>query len=525
MLCLHICPTSFPLGPLNSGPTPGFRAAMQESRLNRRHRWNQRLIRRALAEQRLVRSISMEAGGKIHIESSDWDDYWCGCAFPASLLGRLEHAWRNLIVAGHGSDCRRAYVSAYFALLKWCLNRDRHRVADFQSLRKVVGFETFLVNAEDGHSVGGIFNVRNPAYSLCKVAQPHVFDDPKFLPLICPFSSNPRRAPVFFHYRRIPIADTGGVQLYLYPPADHSDHSDTYRLIAKVFHSLSTNGDPWVKRRSDVVFGCALEQGLDNNPLRSIRMLDIGCGSGGMAVALSRKLHARYRIATELTLVDVVGVNRALEDVFYRNPAVFRRLTFRRADLAAWLEHRDTSLRVRFDVALLLRVLNVFSRFSIERLSSHETAALLCRDRVAARFDRTVLDPSALIESASQHKIQHTIKKTGLRGGSAFYQLSLSEYFKAMRIVQKAGWEEGTDMVHVPVRRFDEAALVLPSGRSLIGRLLEMSRRVLLEDADLTASHMREHLSRFGLERLLVRDLSDRHRMRGASVVMVERRD
>jgi len=121
----------YPLGLLPAGATEaprygltlGCHTAMQELRLNRRHRWNQRLIRRALTEQRLVRSISMEAGGKIHIESSEWGDYWGACAFPASLLGRLEHAWRNLIVAGHGSDCRDGYVSAYFALLKWCLKK------------------------------------------------------------------------------------------------------------------------------------------------------------------------------------------------------------------------------------------------------------------------------------------------------------------------------------------------------------------------------------------------------------------
>jgi len=75
----------------------------------------------------------------------------------------------------------------------------------------------------------------------------------------------------------------------------------------------------------------------------------------------------------------------------------------------------------------------------------------------------------------------------------------------------------------VPVRRFDDNALILPSGRSLIGQLMEMADRIIIEDIDLTARHLREHMERFDLKGLRVRNVTDRRRMHGASLILVDK--
>ena len=64
--------------------------------------------------------------------------------------------------------------------------------------------------------------------------------------------------------------------------------------------------------------------------------------------------------------------------------------------------------------------------------------------------------------------------------------------------------------IYAPIRRFDETALVLPSGRSLIGELMTMADKILVEDWDLTARRLQEHINLFGLKDLSVTDLTDR---------------
>ena len=104
-----------------------------------------------------------------------------------------------------------------------------------------------------------------------------------------------------------------------------------------------------------------------------------------------------------------------------------------------------------------------------------------------------------------------------------FYQFSLSDYFKAIRLITGGKVDEQDETLYVAIRRFDDGAFVLPSGHSLIGQLMRMADRVIIEDVDLTAHHLREHLERFDLDGLRATDVTDRQRMRGASVTLVEK--
>jgi len=171
----------------------------------------------------------------------------------------------------------------------------------------------------------------------------------------------------------------------------------------------------------------------------------------------------------------------------------------------------------------MFRIFDVFSHFNIETLSRHEMSMLARRDRESIPLTKDVLSPSKLIELGKQDQIQHTIKKTRLRRGSMFYQFSLSDYFKVMRLATGGEVDEG-DRAYVPVRRFDERALVLASGSSLVGRLMESADRVIVEDVDLTARHLRRHINEFGLSNLRVREMSNRRRMRGAFLSLISRR-
>jgi hypothetical protein len=82
----------------------------------------------------------------------------------------------------------------------------------------------------------------------------------------------------------------------------------------------------------------------------------------------------------------------------------------------------------------------------------------------------------------------------------------------------------GEDTLYAPRRVFDEDILVLPSGRSLIARLLTMANRLVIEDADLLPCHLEHHFRQFALGDLFVTDLTDEARRRGAAVYLIERK-
>lgn len=496
---------------------------MKQSRLNRLQMWNQRSIRRSLSELKLIGSITIKGGEIIHVEKLDWEEYWDDCQLSPKVLARLNAAWIELIGSGHAPTHYGRFVSAYFALLKSCLSPVLRGEMVLHVLRKIIGFETFHVFDQEGHSVGGTFNARNPAYLLCKLAQPNVFDDPKFLPLICPFNSDSEVGRLYCHYRRIVIADADNVQLFLYPLVAPFNQPASYVLIGRLFRSLTVKNDPWVEKRSETLFDCIFGKLFTDCAPREVRMIDVGCGSGRVTVELCKRAYAHHRTTFDLTLLDVVRGNKSLAEVFHRSPSVFRGLVFRRKNLLDWMDDHSDSPSFHFDIVLMLRVLDVFSRFQIEALSPYETTMLIRRDRQNIAFDSSVLDPAKLIESNMHHKIQHSIKRTRLRKGVAFYQFSLSDYFKAMCMISGGRVDEGHDTVYMPVRRFDDNALVLPNGRSLIGQLMKMADRIILEDVDLTACHLRKHMGRFNLDGLRARDLTDRQRMRGASLIVVDK--
>ncbi len=491
--------------------------------MNRLQLRNQRAIQRLLKEPKLIGSVRVDAGYMIDVEWLDWDLYWNDCQPLAEQLAPLNAAWVNLIDSGQVPAAYSKYVSAYFALLKACLRRALQGEVDLGVLWKVIGFETFHIFDQDRRSVAGTINARNPVYLLSKLAQPKAFDDPKFLPLICPFRNDSPPDRLYCHYRRIPVADATNIQLFIYPPVGPLRKSDSYALIGRLFKSLTSRNDPWVEKRSETLFDSVFDKLFSDCECNELRMLDLACGSARVTVDLCKKANARHQKAFHLTLIDVVRSNKSLADIFYRNPSMFRRLVFRQGSLFDWVEDHADDTTSRFDFVLMLRVLDVFSRFHIEAMSRFEATMLIHRDRQKIAFDDSVLDPAKLIDSDMQNRIQHSIKRTRLRKGSMFYQFSLSDYFKAIRLITGGKVDERDETVYVAIRRFDDCAFVLPSGHSLIGQLMRMTDRVIIEDVDLTVRHLQEHLERFDLDGLRATDVTDRQRMRGASVTLVEK--
>jgi len=487
-------------------------------------RYNQRLLRNALRETRLITSIDVTAGRRLHVASATWDEYW-GLHDPlASEIGQLKAAWTALIVGRFAGKLRSDFVRTYFLLLRACLDYQSRGQNVLSLLKKVVGFETIRVSGDCGGSAAAIVSARHPAYLLSKLARPDAPENPKYLPVICPCGNLPGAEALYWHYRRIPLIRTGGIQLFVYPPTEVCNRPLSHALIGQLFACLTPRSDPWIRERSQSLYEGVFASLVARSASPRLHLLDMACGTAKITMTLCRKAFAAHQKSFDLTLVDVVRGNRSIANAFYRNPRVFGNVVFRRESLFEWVDKNAGKPKMRFDVALLLRACDLFSRFSIETVSYREANALIAQDKTCNRLDSQVLRPAELIETNNLGRIEHGIGRFIFKNGWTFRQFSLSDYFKAMYVVMGGGLSADENLLYVPLRVFDDDVLVLPSGRSIIAQLLTMANQLVIEDADLMPCHLDRHLKQFALGSLSVKDLTERAKRRGATVFLVERK-
>jgi hypothetical protein len=490
--------------------------------VDRTQRYNQRLLREAAQEPRIIRSLEVMSGRRIRIDTVDWDEYWGYADDVAAEIEELKNAWTALILGKFATQWRCDFVRAYFSLLTRCLDchsRDHHLLS---LLRKVVGFETIRVFGDCGGSAAAVLNTRNPVYLLSKVANPRAPDNPKYLPLICPCDELSNA--MYWHYRRIPLVRSGGGQLFVYPSAEVRDRSSSHALIGQLFACLTPRNDPWIRERAQSLYEAVFDDLATSSASTRVRLLDVACGSAKITLTLCKKASAAHRKSFDLTLVDVVRGSRSIANAFYRNPKVFGNLIFRRENLFDWVDKSVGNQKTRFDVALLLRACNLFSRFSVEKMPFSEAGALNREDRTSDRFNPQVLRPAELIDNNLLGSIEHGIGRFIFKNGWVFRQFSASDYFKAIHVVMGGSVSVDEDVIYVPHRAFDNRVLVLPSGHSLIDQLLTMANHLVIEDADMLPYHLESHFRQFALENVSIADLTGRAKRRGAAVYLLERK-
>jgi len=501
------------------------RTSPEEANLNKLQRRNQRLLAAALREPQLVTSIHVSNRRIIDVKTSPWREYWNGCDSLGRELERLHTAWSALIDGGYSAARRSSFVHAYFVALRVGLRRYLRCELELSVLRKLVGFETLSISGERDEQAAGLFSIRNPAYLLSRIALPKAPENPKFLPLICPPGGSTGAGSLFSHYRRIGISEGHRTDLFVYPPTEARYRSSSYWLIGELFASLTPKNDPWVRLRSRLLFEGVFAELVASLARKRIRLLDVACGSATTTMTLCRKAFAEHGTSFDLTLVDVMRGAPSIANAFHRHPRVFHDVIFRHQSLFDWIGKVSGDCSLHFDVALMLRICDVFSSFRIEQLSWHEAAALLRRDRAGLRLDPDVAHPAKLLEENKLHRVQQRLWRSPFRRGTVFHQFSLSDYFGGVQAVLggEISGEDGT--IYAPVRRFDESALVLASGRSLIAELMTLADRVVVEDSDLSASRLERHIVQFELKDLCIADMTNRRGGRGASVSVISRRE
>lgn len=504
--------------------------------------WDQGLhrsdIQNVLRSSRLIRSLSVDETGHLDLQVCDWNVYWDGAASKDKQLrpwlDRLCTVRKLYIDSGYALDRAAPYCQVYFSLLRSLLGRP----GTTSALRALIGMESFGIERGCGEGIqaAGTITLRNPVYLLAKLSEPKACEDAKFLPVICPLpDAGGTASELFYYYRQIKIQSAPSASLLIYPSVELAYRPDSFGCIEAVSSALSFKPDPRSKQRGERVADWAVVPFLESQ--RSIHrdrvevsFVDLGGGSGALLSEISKRLVKEHRPVLgsqkfSWSIVDVSPQDASRRTHCRELRPAMSYIEYLPADFAAWVMEESRDGRQKYDVALVCRLLNNLSRIDIESSSDPKVSAELSTVRKRPAPD--VLHPADCLAGPSPdcRSIVASNSRVRLHGGITFRQASLSDYFRALRRVIHPQGEEDERAIYFPVRRFNQAGLILPDGSSMPDRLSRLAGMVVIEDVDLHANGLVEHLKKRKLDHLAASDATDRVRMQSASLLCVSQRE
>ena len=495
-------------------------------------------VQNVLQSGALIRSMSIDGAGRIDLRVCDWDEYWAGFAGHGIDLRpglvRLGASRRQYIESGYDLKLAVPYCQTYFSILREMLGQ----AGTGDALRALLGLESFGIGwwgAEDVQAAGTI-TIRHPVYLLAKLREPQAYEDAKFLPMICPaLLTDAPGASLFYYYRQIKIQSDPFASLLIYPSVDQSRRLVSFGCIEAVSSALSFKPDPRSKQRAKALTDWAVapflqqQQWSDRNR-PEISFADIGGGSGALLAEICKRLVKEHRatLADRKFAWSIIDVS--LQDATRRTHSRELRqhmsyIDYQPAKYADWIvEHSRTGQR-KHDVALVCRLLNNLSGINVESSSDPNLIAELSTVRKRPAPD--VVHPADCLTGPlpDSRSLVASNARARVNGGITFRQASLSDYFRGLLRINGNHQVEDDRGLYFPVRRFNEAALLLPDGSSMLERLSVLADLIVIEDVDLHAAVLIEHLKKRKLDHLAASDATDRVRMQSASLLCVSRRE
>jgi hypothetical protein len=199
-------------------------------------------------------------------------------------------------------------------------------------------------------------------------------------------------------------------------------------------------------------------------------------------------------------------------------------LDYSQADYLQWIqEQRATKENFKFDIALICRLLNNLSTFKLNFSNNWRVIHKLGEEGLSKidwlnrRFEpRNCLNPNNL----STKHIFLKNSNISLKAGKSFRHLSLSSYYKGLQSLYSKDVlnDDGTNAVYFPIRQFDSACLLLPEGNSVLEKLCDLAKLVVIEDVDLTKKFLIEHLIEYNLENIAVSHVNRHNRINSAQI-------
>ena len=504
-------------------------------------------IKKILLSEDILVDILIDWYGHPTFTTQSWQKYWepvTPLLSPVGLniLENLRKARRQYIRARFGQQTMTNYCYYYFCLLRESLN-DPNNSSNNKSflnlLSRIVGFENFSIGWAGGTagSACGTSTIRNPCYLLAKIKQQQVQNDPKFLALITsPNIAHSDETRLYYHYRQYKIDVEYGIALLLYPAASLSERANSFTLIESLTAGFSGKTDPRSKQRSHILADLAISPFLtrlfsktNTESEQEVNFVDIGSGNGALVSNLWRRiLKTQPNIAKNCKLVcSMVGL-RVQNPLRHFNKGSLRGtisyLDYHQSDYLQWFKEQKLAQGIyKFDIALLCRLFNNLSEFKLDfsddwrvihKLGEKGLSKIFWMDR---RFEPyNCLNPDNL----STGNIFLKNSNVSLQNGKSFRHLSLSSYYKGLQLLygKSNSHVSGTDTICFPIRQFNPASLQLSEGKSVLEKLCNLAKLVVIEDVDLTKKDLIRHLVEFNLENIAVSHINKHNRLNSASI-------
>lgn len=435
--------------------------------------WRMRLDR-CLREPKLLRAVEVD-GAHFTFITSSWSKYWGYVPRRCKdSIHNLRAAWEAYVRNGCNPDQSAPYSDAYFDVLRALVRKGRGSERSCRRfLSKLLGFENFRLRALDDSRPFAIAaaSFRNPVFlSLMHAGlRKHRRGDPALLPLAVGCWEG--GAAVFYHYRKQRLLKNTDDSILFFPATDPAHRPASFCGLETLTDVLVSEWDSRVKERSrllgDKVLVPLLRQMLkasDKEHHAPVRVLDVGSGVGlftSRVLARLAKSGVLGHRKLEPCLLDLFPVDPKKH--FARGSLMFNlaKVDYVSGDYTRDLD-QGSSVRLRgFDMVFLFRILHNMSLFRVERAA----------------------DTKAAEAAPSRYR----------------FTPHLSDYYGAIsRLFPRLARVEGTGACQggrfFAVREFNPSALLTVAGHSLVERLLEISKGILIEDGDLEREILLQHI-------------------------------
>ena len=504
-------------------------------------------IKEILLSEDILVEILVDWYGHPTFIKKNWHQYWAPVTPSLSsdslnILKNLREARKQYILTRFSHKTMISYCFYYFCSLEEVLNNQKNsnnNESFLILLSRILGFENFTIGWADGTagSACGTSTIRNPCYLLAKIKQPQAYNDPKFLAIITdPDIPNRNEARLFYHYRQYKIDDEFGISLLLYPAVAPSQRANSFALIESFTSGFSGKSDPRSKQRSEILADLAISPFLSEmfskaniDSAQEVSFVDIGSGNGALASNIWRQmLKTQPFIAQNCKLAcSMVGL-RVQDPLRHFNKGSLRGtisyLDYSQADYLQWIqEQKATKGNFKFDIALICRLLNNLSTFKLNFSNNWRVIHKLGEEGLSkADWLNRSFEPHNCLNPNNLSTKNILLKNSNvlLKIGKSFRHLSLSNYYKGLQLLDStdASNDGDTNAIYFPIRQFNSSCLQLPEGNSILGKLCDLAKLVVIEDVDLTKKILIEHLIEHNLENIAVSHVNRHNRINSAQV-------
>jgi len=508
--------------------------------------WNRIVLFRQ--PEQLIKRIDFHSPFGFNVEKIDWLNYWQEAIEIVDarkffeLLELLRLARTSYLTHPRNESHTKNYCQIYFEFLHYAVHSEDLEPFRRKVLHRLVGLETIPVYWQESSRPDLIVvNTKtNPVYLLSRIHQPKSWDNLRFLPMVTYGSfddANDQGVPIYHHYRRISRGTTEPTTLFTYIPVSIADRKNSFVAWQQLATLLTPKKDTLIKTRSRCLAKQVLRPviakipGVEQSPEKTLRVADLGGGSGDLTNAIFENLLTAHLEPTDSFQISLNIVDYDFPDMkrHLKKTAFFRSLVAlmcERKDFLNWVFEESISsdtpkIQIKtnmskqqaskpFDLILMFRLFNNMSEFGIDKATTWEEVLPITNEKLTEQdWQEGKYYPHLAISVNQLQKIVLSTKQITVNSQTTWCIASLTDYFQALYYLsrQEAGKKWSNNTIFFPTRKLNLDQIRYRSGRNLFEDLCRLGHYVVIEDIDLRMQDLRRYFDQHGLSRLKVIDL------------------